>query len=117
MVQRHRTYNVGAGRKRNDPDAIVRPAFDELACHLADRVHARRFLTADRKIFCKHRSGNIEHQYDVDPTGLNLSKTFAKLRTRERNNENCDRRQQQRPQNFSRARRTLFSDFPKARCG
>ena len=62
-------------------------AFDELARDLANRIHTRRFLAADRKIFRQHRAGDVQHEHDVDSAGLDLRKALAELRTRKTNHE------------------------------
>ena len=117
MIQRHRAHDIRTTGECNNADAIIRPSFDKFTCDFADRVHPGRFLSADRKIFRKHRPGDIEYEDDVDPTGFNLGKALAELRTCEPNHENGKRSQQQCSQNFPCARGTLFSDCPKPRCG
>ena len=42
VIQRHRAHDIGPAGKRDDADAIVRPAFDEFARHLADGVDPGR---------------------------------------------------------------------------
>ena len=116
VIQRHRADDVGPAGERDDADAIVRPAFDELSRDFADGIDSRRLFPADREIFCQHRSGNIEHEHDVDPAGLDLGETFAQLRPRQRDDKNCQSCEQQRAQNFAGARRALLSDGSGVRC-
>ena len=91
MIQRHWAYDIRPPGKGDDTDAIVGTAFDKFACYFADRIHARRFLAADRKIFREHRSGDIKHEHNVDSARVYLSETLPELRTRERDDENSQR--------------------------
>ena len=116
MIQRHRAHDIRTTGECNNADAVVRPSFNKFACDFADRIYPGRFLSTDRKIFCQHRPGDIEHEHDIDPAGFDLRETFAKLRTRECNDENRERRKQQRPKDLSEARRALFSNDAKKRC-
>jgi hypothetical protein len=50
MIQRHRANDIRTAGERDDPDSIVWPAFNEFACDFANRIDARRFLSADCKI-------------------------------------------------------------------
>src|SRR5205823_2002779 len=110
-------YDIRTTCECDDPDSIVGPAFNKLACDFADRVDTGRFLSADRKILGQHRSGDIERENNVDPTGLDLCKTLAELRTRQRDHEDSKRSQKQCSQNFPRTGGAFFSDRPKACCG
>ena len=87
MIQRHRAHHIRATGKRNNADAVVRPALDKLARDFANRIYARRFLAADCKIFGQHRAGDIQHEHDVDTAGFDLREAFAELRTRKTNHE------------------------------
>ena len=95
MIQCHRANHIRATRECDDADAVVWSAFDEFTCDFADRIDTRRLLSADCKILGQHRSGDIQRQDNIDPTGFDLSKTFAELRTREGNHEDRNRSQHQ----------------------
>ena len=116
MIQRHRAHDIWATGKRNDADAIVWASFDKFACDFANRVHARRFLAADREVFRQHRTGNVQHEHDVNSASLDLCEALAELRAREGNHQECQRQQQQRPQDFTGSRGALSSDRSQTRC-
>src|SRR5262249_3135316 len=82
VIQRHRTNDIWTTGECDNADAIVWPSFYKLACDFANRIYARRFLSADCKIFRQHRAGDIQYEHDIDPARLDLSKTLAELRTR-----------------------------------
>src|SRR5262249_33191167 len=94
MIQRHWAHDIRSTRKGNNADAIIWPGFDELACYFANSVHPRRLLSPDCKILREHRSGDVKHEHNIDPTCFHFGETFTKLRTRERYNEDSERRQQ-----------------------
>ena len=85
MIKCHRTYDIWTTRECDDAYVIIRPAFNEFARHFAYRIHSRRLLSANCKIFREHRSGDVQHEHDINPAGLDLRETFAELRTRQRN--------------------------------
>src|SRR6266478_1232376 len=116
VIQRHGTHDIWTTGECDNADAIVWSSFYEFACDFADRIDSRRFLPADGKIFRQHRARDVEHEHDINPARLDLSKAFAKLRTRQPNYQDRQRSQQQCPQNFSCARGTPFSDCLKSRC-
>src|SRR5713226_6037997 len=87
VIQSHRTYHVRPAAEGDDANAIIRPTLDELSRYFTDRIKPRCLFAADRKIFYQHRPGDIEHEHDVDAAGFDLSKTFTKLRPRQRDDE------------------------------
>ena len=87
VIERHRADDVRPSGKGDDADPVVRPALDEFARHLADRVDAGGLVAADREILRQHRTGNIEHEHDVDPARFDLGQALAQLRPRHRDRE------------------------------
>src|SRR4030095_14831879 len=83
VIQSHRAHDIWATGKRNDADAIVWASLDEFPRDFPNRIYASRFLASDREIFRQHRSGNVQHEHDVDSAGLDLRQAFAELRARE----------------------------------
>ena len=112
VIQCHRADDVWSSRERDHADTVVRPAFYEFARDFANRVDPRRFVAADGEIFCQHRTGNIEHEHDVDAARLHLSKALAELRSRQRHDEKGEAQPDKRPEKFAGSARATF---PRAR--
>ena len=91
VIERQRTHHIRPPGEGDDPDAVVRPGFDELSRHFADGVNPRRRIAADREILGQHRAGNVEHDHDVDPARFDLGQALAELRPGECENQNGER--------------------------
>ena len=115
MIEGQRTNNIGPAGEGDDSDPIVRPAFDELSCYLANRIDPRRGIAADREILGQHRARNVEHDHNVDTARFDFGQALAELRTGERENENGEREIKQPMHDAARARSAPLAECPQAR--
>ena len=103
MVERHWADDIRPPGEGDQPDPVVRPVFDELASHFADRIYAGRLIATDREVLDQHRARNIEHEHDVDAAGFDLSQRFTEPRTGERDDEHREAEEKQSAQKFADA--------------
>ena len=117
VIQCHRADHVRAAGEGDNPDPVVRPAFDEFARHFADRFNSGRGFPSDLEVFRQHRLGNIEGEHDIDAARFHLGETFAELRPGHREGEQRQTQQHQGAQKVSGARRARFAERSQRRRG
>jgi hypothetical protein len=80
VIESHRADDTGMTGKGDDPDPVVSRA--SMNRRVTSRMAPTRVARSPQpKILGQHRLGNVEHQHDVDPTGLDLGETCAELWT------------------------------------
>ena len=111
VVEGERTDQIRAPGKGDNPDAVVRTAFDEFFGHLFDRLETVGPLCADGEILGQHGTRDIDDQHDIDAAGLGAGDRLAQLRPGQRENEEDEREIEQAGEKIPRARTAATADL------